>query len=155
MSHFRETMTGVETLCTFIVIEHRQIDFGRPLSACCINCPAHKFLCHSSSVPRSKDVNLLQFHGPWLRRRGGGYQGREFGVADWLVVDGCDPPANGRIGEIALHPAARPIGFLQELCEWSRIIQVGESVGERLTRHQAEGGGKPFGWAKEVNCLVH
>src|ERR1700677_4764259 len=154
MSHFRETMAGVEALCAYIVIEHGQIDFRRPFSVCCINRPAHKFLCHSPSVPRPTDVDLLQLHRPWLRRRGGRYQGRELGVADRLVVDGCDPPANGRIGKIALHLASRSIGFIQELHEWSRIIQVRKSVGERLTRHQAEGRGKSFSWAKEVNSLV-
>jgi hypothetical protein len=147
-------MTGVETLCAFIVIEHGQIDFGCPFSTCCINRPAHKFLCHSPSVPRPKDVDLLQLHRPWLRRRGGRYQGREFGVADRLVVDGCHSPANGRIGEVALHLASRPIGFIQELHEWSRIIQVSKSVGERLTCHQAECRGKSFGRAKEVDTLV-
>ncbi len=148
-------MTGIETLCAIIVIEYGQIDFGRPFSACCIDRPAHKPLCHSSPVPRRKDVDLSQLHCPWLRRRGRGYQGREFGVADRLVGDSCDPPANGRIGEIALHLATRPIGFLQKLREWGWVIEVRKSVGERLTCHQSERRGKSLSRAKEVNSLVH
>jgi hypothetical protein len=33
-------------------------------------------------------------------------------------------PANARIGEIPRHFAAWPVGFLQELLEWTWIIQV-------------------------------
>src|ERR1700749_3562782 len=107
-------MPAVEALGAGVVIEDGKVNFGRPLRTRFLDSPGHQFLRYSSSVPWPKNVDLLQLHRPWLGSRGGYHYGREFDIANWLVTEDGDLPANGRIGEIPLQLAACPVSLLHK-----------------------------------------
>jgi hypothetical protein len=62
-------------------------------------------------------------------------------------------PANARIGEIPLHFSAWPVGLLQELLEWTWIIQLRKSVKECGAGHHNESRSETSGRSKEVDGL--
>ena len=150
-AYFHEAMTCIKTLGPLIMVKNGEIKLRGTRVTGAINGPVHEFLGNALAVPAREHVDLLKLKRFLLSGGDRSAQGGQLCIADGLIIEGRNSPADFLIDKILGHRSIYRISLLTKSLEVLSIVVMYKRLAENLTGHRKQAQTKLAIWTDKRN----